>query len=126
MSLGQPRRVVGPAEGEQGRAQLLDGAEGPHPQQVLLQGPDEALGAAVPFRCANERRGARDPEEAKFFLEVVGHVLASVVMPDGEAAGDARREAAEVAPHALADRLERREARRPGRGGGGGAGGGGG
>src|SRR4028119_55133 len=91
MSLDQPRRVVGPAEGEQRRAQLLDGVEGPHPQQVLLQGPDEALGAAVPFRGANERRGARDPEEAKFFLEVVGHVLASVVMPDGEAAGAARR-----------------------------------
>jgi hypothetical protein len=39
-----------------------------------------------------------------------GHVLAPVVVADGEAAGDALGEAAEVAAHALADRLQGLEA----------------
>src|SRR5215207_9268099 len=70
--LDQPGGVVGLAELEQRHAQVLDGVEGPHPQQVLLQGADEAFGAAVAFRRAGE--------------------------------------AAEVAAHALANRLQRLEA----------------
>ena len=52
----QPVFVVGPLEGEQGKPELLDGAEGPEPQEVLLQGPDEALGAAVAFGRADKGR----------------------------------------------------------------------
>src|SRR3954452_22510088 len=107
--LGQPGRVVGLAEGEQRPAQLLDGGEAPHPEQVLLERADEPLGAAVPFGGPNERRRAVDAREAQLPLEVAGHVLAAVVVAEREAAGDLLREAAEVAPHPLAERLERLE-----------------
>jgi hypothetical protein len=52
--LDQPSGVVGLAEVEQRPAKLLDGVEGLHPQEVLLQRADEALGAAVALRCADE------------------------------------------------------------------------
>ncbi len=45
--LDEPGGVVGLLEGEQGLTELFQGAEGPHPQEVLFQGADEALGAAV-------------------------------------------------------------------------------
>src|SRR5215217_1762425 len=45
--LDQPGRVVGLAEVEQRPTQVLDAVEGPHPQQILLESADEALGAAV-------------------------------------------------------------------------------
>jgi hypothetical protein len=41
--LDQPSSVIGLAKVEQGLAELLDGLEGLHPEQVLLQGSDEAL-----------------------------------------------------------------------------------
>jgi hypothetical protein len=43
-------------ERDEGQPQLLDGREVANPQQVLLQGPDEALGTAVAFGLAHERR----------------------------------------------------------------------
>src|SRR5215213_8503647 len=110
MPLDQPSGVVGLAEREQRRTQLLDGVEGPHPEQALLQGADEAFGAAVALRRADEGGRAFDPEEGDLLPEVVGHVLAPVVVADGEARRDAPGEAAEVAAHALTDRLQRLEA----------------
>ena len=47
MPLDQPAFVVGLPEVDELEAELLDGPEGPDPEQVLLQRPDEALGAAV-------------------------------------------------------------------------------
>ena len=44
------------AELQQGLSQFLDGAEGLHPQEVLLQRADEPLGAAVPFGGTDEGR----------------------------------------------------------------------
>src|SRR3712207_4907530 len=111
MPLDQPGRVVGLAELEQRPAQLLDGVEGPQPEQVLLQGADEPLGASVPLGGADEGGRAFDAEEAQLLLEGVGHVLRAVVVPDGEAGRDALGEAAEVAPHALAQRLDRKSTR---------------
>src|SRR3954465_15960976 len=105
MPLDQPGRVVGLAEGEQRLTQLLDRGEAPHPQQVLLQRADEALGAAVALRRPHERRRALGAQEAELLLEVVGHVLAPVVVPDGKAAGNALREPADQAPHALTERF---------------------
>jgi hypothetical protein len=70
----------------------------------------EPLAAAVPLRRADEGGRAFDAEEAQLALEGVGHVLRAVVVPDGEAARDARGEAAEVTAHALAHRLESHEA----------------
>src|SRR3982751_5515042 len=108
--LDQPGRVVSLAEGEQRPAQLLDRGEALHPQEVFLQGADEALGAAVPFGGPDEGRRALDAQEAQLLLEIAGHVLAAVVVADRETAGDVLREAAEVAPHPLAERLEGLEA----------------
>ena len=44
VALDQPVLVVGRLELEQRQAEFLDGLEGPNPEQVLLQRPDEALG----------------------------------------------------------------------------------
>src|SRR4051794_36693719 len=71
VGLDQPGRVVGLAEREQRLAQLLDGLEGSHPEQVLLQRADEPLGAAIAFRGADEGRRAVDAEEGQFLLEMV-------------------------------------------------------
>ena len=71
MALDQPGRVVGFPEHEQRLPQLLDGLEGPHPEQVLLQRADEALGAAIAFRCPHEGGRTVDPEKGQFFLEMI-------------------------------------------------------
>src|SRR3954453_8029683 len=110
MPFDEPGRVVDLSKDEQRLTELLNGVEGPHPEQVLLQGPDEALGAAVPLRRPHEGRQTLDAEEDKLLLEGIGHVLAPVIVPHGETAPDPLSKAATAAPHALADRLERLEA----------------
>jgi hypothetical protein len=91
----------------------VDSIEVLDPQQVRLEGADDALGAAVPFRCAHEGGRTRDAQERQFRLEGVRHVLACVIVPDAQAGGDLGREVTEALPHALADRLQRLEARGP-------------
>jgi hypothetical protein len=63
VSLDQPGRVVGFAELEQRLAEVLDGVEGPQPQQDFLERADEAFGAAVPLRRPDEGGRAFDAEE---------------------------------------------------------------
>src|SRR5438477_13168550 len=50
------------------------------------------------------------PRKAISVLEVVRHVLRSMVMPHGQTAGDRLAEPAEALPHALPDRLQGLEA----------------
>src|SRR3954454_21371202 len=83
--LDDPGPVVGLLEGLERQAELLDGRERADPQQVLLQGPDEPLGAAVPFGLAHEGRRALDAEEADLALEVMADVLAAVIVAQPEA-----------------------------------------
>src|SRR4051812_18578505 len=116
MPFDEPGGVVAFPKDEQRLTELLDGVEGAHPEQVLLQGPDEALGAAVPLGSPHEGRRTRDAQEGKLLLEGVGHVLAPMSVPHGETAPDPLSKAAEAAPHALPDRLERLKAGRPARG----------
>src|SRR3954471_18976306 len=52
--LDEPGRVVDLPERDQCVARLLDGVEGAAPEQVLFQGADEALGAAVALRRSHE------------------------------------------------------------------------
>ncbi len=85
MPLDQPGRVVCFTEREQRLTQLLDRFEVAHPEQVLLQCADEPFGAAVAFRRADERGRAFDAEERDFLLEVVRHVLRTVIAPHREA-----------------------------------------
>jgi hypothetical protein len=61
-------------------AQLLDGVEAADPEKVLLERPDEALDTAVALGLAHEGGRARDVEEGKLALEVVGDELAAVIM----------------------------------------------
>src|SRR5262249_36549240 len=105
----QPLVVVSPSELARGVGQLRDSGEGPHPEEVLLQGPDEPLGTTVPLRLADEARRAVDPEEGQLPLEVVAHVGAAMVVADGQPRGDPPIEAAEMLTDALPDRLQRLE-----------------
>ena len=61
-------------------------------------------------RVHGRRRANFDAEEADLLLEMIRHVLRSMIVPHREAACDALGEAAEVAPHALTDRFQRLEA----------------
>ena len=111
VALDQPLLVGAVLEREQREAQLLDRLERLHPEQLLLERADEALGAAVALGCGHKRRARADAEEAQFALEVVAEVLAAVVVAQAEPGGDARPVAAVVRPQPLAERLERLEAR---------------
>src|SRR5947207_14392141 len=51
-----------------------------------------------------------DAEEGDLRLEVVRHVLRTMVMPHGQTAGDRLAEPAEALPHAMPDRLQGLEA----------------
>src|SRR3954452_25535807 len=106
VALDQPGRVVGLPEREQRLPQLLDGLEGPYPEQVFLQRTDEALGAAIAFWCPHEGGRTLDAEEGQFLLEVVRHVLRAVVVAHGQTAGDHLGEPAKTLSHALPDRFQ--------------------
>src|SRR3954453_10422516 len=112
----EPGRVVDLPKDEQRLTEFLDGVEGPHPQEVLLERANEALGTAIPLGSPHEGRRTLDAQEGKLLLEGVGHVLAPVIVPDREPSRDPRGKAAEAAPYALPDRLERLKAGRPARG----------
>src|SRR4051812_5852416 len=114
MPFDEPGRVVGLPEDQQGLPKLLDGVEGPQPEQVLLQGPDEALGTAIALGGPHEGGRTLDTQEGEFLLEGVGQVLAPVIVAHRKPAPDPLGKAAETAAHALADRLERLEAGWPG------------
>src|SRR3954452_16024690 len=113
MPFDEPDRVVDLPKAEQRLTELLDGVEGAHPEQVLLERADEALGATVPLGSPHKGGRALDAQEGKLLLEGVGHVLAPVIVPNGETARDLFGESAEAAPHALADGLECLEASGP-------------
>src|SRR3954466_13134745 len=76
MPFDEPGRVVDLAKHQQGLTEFLDGVEGPHPEQVLLEGANKALRAAIPLGSPHEGRRTLDAEEGKFLLESIGHVLA--------------------------------------------------
>ena len=101
-----PLFVVRPLELKQGQAELLDGVEAPHPQQIFLQRTDEAFRDAVAFGLPHETRRAFDAEERDLLLKVVRQIVGPVVVPQTQPAGDALADRAEAFADALADRLE--------------------
>src|SRR5918997_2953922 len=105
-----PGGVVVDDEVPQRAAKLFDGVEGVHPEEVLLEGADEAFGDAVALRLADERGRALDAEAADLGPEVARQVVGAVVVAQRQALGHVPPDRAEVAPHALADRLQRLEA----------------
>ena len=52
----EPGFIVAPGECDELGAQFLDCFERPHPEQVFLQGSDEALGDAVALGLAHQGR----------------------------------------------------------------------
>src|SRR4051812_35323981 len=90
--------------------QLFDGVEGLHPEEVLLQGADKALGDAVALGLADEGGRALDAEEGDLVLEVARHIVGAVVMAEGETFGRVLLDGTKVAQDALAHRLECLEA----------------
>src|SRR5207248_7406085 len=70
----------------------------------------EPLGTAIALGRPDEGGRTLDAEEGDLRLEVVRHVLRSMVMPHGQTAGDRLAEPAEALPHALPDRLQGLEA----------------
>ncbi len=62
LALDDPGLVVGLPEPLECQAQLFDGVEAADPQEVLLQHPDEALGAAVALGLADEGRRLSRPK----------------------------------------------------------------
>src|SRR5512132_2564415 len=110
MAADQPVGVVPGGEIQQRQAQFLDGREVAHPQEVFLECPDEALGDAVALGLAHEGRRGLDAEEGDLALEVVGHIVRSVVVPEHEAGGHVLADGAEVPAHTLADRFQGLEA----------------
>src|SRR5215203_5690410 len=93
----EPGRVVDLAEDQQRLPKLLDGVEGAHPQEVLLERADEALRTAIPLGGPHEGRRACDAQKGEFLLESVGHVLRSMIVARREPTRDPRGKAAETA-----------------------------
>ena len=66
MPRDEPSFIVAPGECDELGAQFLDGFEPPHPEQVLLQGSDEALGDAIALGL-NSKTASR-PDYYQFLL----------------------------------------------------------
>ena len=110
VALNHPLPVVAPPEVQQRQAQLLDRLEGPHPEQVLLEGADEALGAAVALGLPHEAGRALDAQKGDLPLEVVGEVGAPVVVAKLEPRGHILLDGAKMFAHPLGDGLQGLEA----------------
>ena len=109
MSLERPVPIKPILKVEQGLPQFLDGVESPHPQELLLQCPDEPLGHAVAFRRPDVGAGL-DSQEAELLLEGMAHVLRAMIVAQYQAAGHTRFQFTEVLPDPLVDRLQGLEA----------------
>ena len=64
VALDDPVLVIGPLKVQEGLAQLLDGGEGSHPEEVFLEDADKALGAAIAFRARTKAGELPIPRKA--------------------------------------------------------------
>ena len=67
VALDEPLLVVQLGPLNERQAQLLDRLEGPHPQQLLFEGADRALDAAVAFGSSYDEGLERRPRNAISF-----------------------------------------------------------
>lgn len=72
VAFNEPLVVVMTFEFEQSQTQFVDCTEVSHPEQVFLEGADEAFGAAVALGLTDEAGRGIDAQEGEFFLETVG------------------------------------------------------
>ncbi len=94
----------------EGGFERRDGGEAPEPEELLLQGADEPLDAAVAFGLPDEGRAGRDPDGTELVLEGVADELAAVVVAEGHALRDADVVSALGGPVGLAEALDGLEA----------------
>jgi len=104
MALDQPVVVVERDSRTDRTTYVLGVHAGAHPQELLLQGPEETLDAAVPLGGAHEGRARLDAEEGDLGLTVVADELAAVIVPQEQVQGDAWREAPELLPRGRSPR----------------------
>src|SRR5690606_17079352 len=105
-----PALVEADAEVGKRGVELGDGRKEAQPEELFLEGADEALGATVALRRAHEGRARLEPEEADFALEILGGVDAAVIMPQPDSGGEILVGPAEDLGDGLAHRFERLEA----------------
>ena len=91
-------------------AEFVEIAEATDPEQLFLEGAEEAFDAAVAFRLPNERWWGLHSDKADLILKIVAHVDATVVVTQEQARGNASGEGRKVLPDALANRIESFEA----------------
>ena len=110
MPLDEPLLIIETQPVVECEAEVLDGLERTHPQQLLLERANEPLGDTIAFWGAHERGTRHDAQESEFRLKIVTHILTAVIMPHLHARRTAGRERAELLTHALTNRLQRLEA----------------
>ena len=69
VALGEPAFVVEDAPFLEGLVEFLDGVEVADPEELFLEGSDEALGDAVALGFADEGGAGPDTEKADFLLK---------------------------------------------------------
>ena len=95
--------VVCPLEREHGQAEVFEGLEAPHPQEIFLQRADEALRHAVTVGRSHKARGTLNPEERDLLLEIGGQGVRPVVVTQPQPAGGAVADPAEAVADTLAE-----------------------
>lgn len=103
--LATPKRSGG--EGGQSLPELFDGRKMADPEELLLEGADGPFGHPIALGLAHEGWGTGDAKAFDLALEVVRHVVRPMVVPQDQAEGRIRPDAAEVPGDALTDRFQR-------------------
>ena len=106
----EPSFVVVSGELDERGSQFFDGIEGPHPQQVLLQGSDEALCDAIALGFSHEGGRGFDPQAFYFVLEVAGHVVGAMIVTQLQSTRYVGGDGSKAPMHPLAYRLQRLKA----------------
>ena len=69
MALDNPLFVIKALKKEKSLAPFLHSGKVLHPEQVFLEDPDKALGAAIAFRSPDKSRRTAYTQESDFFLK---------------------------------------------------------
>jgi hypothetical protein len=80
--LNHPFSIVVLFELLQSNSQFLHSVEVLQPEKLFLQSSDETFGTAVGFGLSDKGRTRLDSRKSNLFLEGMGSVLASMVMPE--------------------------------------------
>src|SRR6201982_2295513 len=106
----EPSFVVASGELDECGSQLFAGVAGSPPQQVLLQGSDEALCDAIALGFSHEGWRSFDPQAFDFILEIAGHVVGAMIVTQLQSTRHPGRDGSEAPMHPLTHRLQGLEA----------------